>query len=102
MYHPQIGLLGLQIIWTTDSTEALKHARSDKKIMAATDSHFLNILDMLIEVTTKELAKIERRKYETLITIHLHQRDIFHALVRINYAITSLEVLSFYWLLICT
>ncbi len=58
--------------------------------MAATDAHFLNILDMLIEVTTKELAKIERRKYETVITIHLHQRDIFHALVRINKLIMQL------------
>ncbi len=56
--------------------------------MAATDAHFLNILDMLIEVTTKELAKIERRKYETVITIHLHQRDIFHALVRIKFVYT--------------
>ena len=77
----QIGLLGLQVIWTQDANEALKNARTDKKIMQATDSHFLNILDMLIELTTKELTKIERRKFETLITIHLHQRDIFHALV---------------------
>lgn len=77
----QIGLLGLQVIWTQDANEALKNARTNKKIMQATDNHFLNILDMLIELTTKELTKIERRKFETLITIHLHQRDIFHALV---------------------
>ena len=49
--------------------------------MQATDNSFQEILDMLIEVTTKNLSKIERRKFETLITIHLHQRDIFHALV---------------------
>ena len=49
--------------------------------MQATDNHFLNILDTLIEVTTQNLSKIERRKFETLITIHLHQRDIFHDLV---------------------
>ena len=82
--HLQIGLLGLQVIWTTAATEALKNARSDKKIMQATDDHFQEILDMLIDVTTKELTKIERTKFETLITIHLHQRDIFHALVKIN------------------
>ena len=62
-------------------TVALKNARTDKKIMQATDNHFLNILDTLIEVTTQNLSKIERRKFETLITIHLHQRDIFHDLV---------------------
>ena len=77
----QIGLLGLQVIWTTAATDALKNARSDKKIMQATDDHFQEILDTLIDVTTKELTKIERTKFETLITIHLHQRDIFHALV---------------------
>lgn len=84
----QIGLLGLQVIWTTEATEALKNARSDKKIMQATDDHFQEILDMLIEMTTKELTKIERTKFETLITIHLHQRDIFHALVSLSESIS--------------
>ena len=78
-----MGLLGIQIIWTSAATLALKNARTDKKIMADTDSQFQVMLDSLIEVTTKELSKIERTKFETLITIHLHQRDIFHALVSI-------------------
>uniref|UniRef100_A0A1X7T5Z5 Uncharacterized protein n=1 Tax=Amphimedon queenslandica TaxID=400682 RepID=A0A1X7T5Z5_AMPQE len=65
-----------------DSTNALKNAQSDKKIMAATDQAFLDVLNSLIEMTTQELNKIDRVKYETLITIHLHQRDIFNDLVR--------------------
>lgn len=71
------------MIWTSEATVALKNARSDKKIMQATDDHFLEILDTLIEMTTKDLSKIDRTKFETLITIHLHQRDIFHALVSV-------------------
>lgn len=56
-------------------------ARSDKKIMAKTDEHFLEILNSLIDMTTKNLNKIDRVKFETLITIHLHQKDIFNDLV---------------------
>ena len=51
--------------------------------MANTDQQFLEMLNDLIDVTTQSLAKIVRRKFETLITIHLHQRDIFHDLVRV-------------------
>lgn len=76
-----MGILGVQFLWTRDAEIALSNARSDKKIMASTDMKFLDILNALIDVTTQNLSKIDRRKFETLITIHLHQRDIFHDLV---------------------
>ncbi|XP_072296528.1 dynein axonemal heavy chain 8-like [Eucyclogobius newberryi] len=81
-FQAQVGLLGIQMLWTRDAEEALKMADFDKEIMAVTKKKFMTLLSTLIKQTTCDLTKFDRVKFETLVTIHVHQSDIFNDLVK--------------------
>ena len=46
--------------------------------MSVADDKFLGLLTELIARTLCDLGSLERLKFETLVTLHVHQRDIFH------------------------
>ena len=93
-FQAQVAILGVQMVWTRDAENALLSCRQDKKIMGETNNKFLDILNLLIQQTTKNLDKRERLKYETMITIHMHQRDIFDQICKLNVK----NILDFEWL----
>ncbi|XP_058810344.1 dynein axonemal heavy chain 8 [Phymastichus coffea] len=80
----QVGLLAIQVLWTQQSEIALVSSKKDRTIMKRTNQFFLDLLNRMIEVTVKDLTSYARLKYEALITIHVHQRDIFDVLCRLR------------------
>jgi len=83
-YCAQVCLLGLQLNWTKDVTDALAKAKSDKSIMNVTSKKINGILADLISGTAKDMTKLRRTNIETLITIQVHQKDIMDSLVRLK------------------
>ncbi|KAB0796033.1 hypothetical protein PPYR_10094 [Photinus pyralis] len=80
----QAGLVGVQLLWTKEAEIAIRKSRVDKIIMKATNQRFLDILNDLIDLTSKDLTKMQRTRYETMVTIHVHQRDIFDDMVQLK------------------
>jgi len=79
------------MLWTPDSETALQNAKEDRKIVQVTNGRFMEILNMFISQTTQHLSKFDRVKFETLITIHVHQRDIFDDLVKYKFLFLTIK-----------
>uniref|UniRef100_A0A1I8HIQ5 DHC_N1 domain-containing protein n=2 Tax=Macrostomum lignano TaxID=282301 RepID=A0A1I8HIQ5_9PLAT len=79
----QAGHVALQLLWTSQSEEAVTQAKSDRKIMQQTSDRFQAILTDLIGATTsQDLPKLQRARAEALVTLQLHLRDSFEELLR--------------------
>jgi dynein heavy chain len=100
-YPAQVGLLCLQIMWTTICEEALTNSKTDKKAMATANQKVSEILATLIEFTTQDLSKMDRVKYETFITIQVHHKDVFEKLYKSHLKTPQdfewLKQCRFYW-----
>lgn len=80
-YPAQVTLLIIQVVWTAWAEQALRTARQDKKAMTGTLRRINGLLSTLVAITTQDLSKRQRTSIETLVTIHVHQRDVFEELV---------------------
>lgn len=89
----QAGLIGIQLLWTKEAEIALKRARFDRILMKITNQRFLDLLNSLIDLTSKDLTKMQRIRFETMVTIHVHQRDIFDNICKLKVK----SLLDFEW-----
>ncbi|CAK0855452.1 unnamed protein product [Prorocentrum cordatum] len=81
----QVCLLGIQLVWTADFEDALiRMSRDkDKTIMGSTSKKFIQMLTDLVGMCLTDLgSKMNRTKFETLVTVHVHQKDLFQEVAK--------------------
>jgi dynein heavy chain len=72
----------IQTIWVLIAEGGLEEARQDKSAMPFAQRHINRILRELVMLTTKALTSLQRTKLETVITLQVHQKDVFDYLVQ--------------------
>ena len=95
----QFALLGLQVSWTLQVTEALSKAKSNKQIMVESNKFQLSVLQDLSSWCLEDLGtRMNRIKIETLVTIQVHQRDVFVDLTKLFKERKLTDANDFEWL----
>ncbi|EUD70891.1 hypothetical protein YYG_04015 [Plasmodium vinckei petteri] len=75
----QVALICLQVMWTNDIEKCINKYHSEKNILKVTNKKINYIMSELVNICLSDLGtKFNRTKYETLVTIHVHQRDLFN------------------------
>jgi len=95
----QFALLGIQLNWTLQCQTALEKCKSSKGVMADTNKTQQAILSELSSWCLTDLgSKMNRTKIETLVTIHVHQKDVFADLVKLYKERKITDANDFEWL----
>ena len=84
-YQSQIALLGVQMIWTQKVQEVLEKI-SKEKSSGDLEKKRKEINEMLTKLSgmclNEDMTRIGRTKIETLVTIHVHQKDLYDEIVQ--------------------
>eukprot|EP00658_Telonema_sp_P-2_P083320 TRINITY_DN8993_c0_g2_i1.p1 TRINITY_DN8993_c0_g2~~TRINITY_DN8993_c0_g2_i1.p1 ORF type:complete len:4024 (-),score=1669.66 TRINITY_DN8993_c0_g2_i1:145-12216(-) len=103
-YPAQITLLVLQFLWTSDVTEFIlakgamksKSSKDNKMLVEATTAKINSVKKFLVDLTTNPTLenkdKRVRTNVETLITIQVHQEEVFTTLKKVS------DITNFDWL----
>eukprot|EP01065_Artemidia_motanka_P049557 TRINITY_DN8237_c0_g2_i2.p1 TRINITY_DN8237_c0_g2~~TRINITY_DN8237_c0_g2_i2.p1 ORF type:complete len:4421 (+),score=1611.35 TRINITY_DN8237_c0_g2_i2:1465-13263(+) len=94
LYHQpaQAVLVGVQILWSMDVTEWISASKQERPLKARElgredrkgEGRLNALLTCLINTTKEQLAAKDRTNVETLITVHIHQLEIWHRTILAN------------------
>jgi dynein heavy chain len=77
-YTPQVALLGVQAMWTQKITEGLERtAKNEKGAMEQKRKEIQQMMELFTSMCLENLSSsIIRQSIETIVTVHVHHRDI--------------------------
>jgi len=91
----QVAQLGIQLIWTRDVTEALRHSEVDRKVMSKTKQSISDLLSLILGLVTVNASAVDRIKFESLTILQTHYKDTFNDMVSwyqyVNFISTTTE-----------
>ena len=95
----QFALLSVQLMWSYETQTALEQCRIKKNIMKENSQRQMQVMSEMSSWCLQDLGtSVNRRKIETLVTVHLHQRDIAQELMQLVRAKKVLDANDFDWL----
>jgi dynein heavy chain len=95
----QFALLGIQFNWTLQCQTALEKCKTSKGAMSECNKTQNAVLAELSSWCLQDLkTKMNRTKIETLVTIHVHQKDVFNDLTKLYKERKIQDATDFEWL----
>jgi dynein heavy chain len=95
----QFALLAIQIMWTYETQTALEQCKTKKNAMKDNSQRQLQVLSEMSSWCLQDLdTKVNRKKIETLVTVHVHQRDIAQELYQLVRSKKVHDANDFDWL----
>lgn len=95
----QFALLAVQLMWTYETQNALENCQMKKNAMRENSQKQLQVLAEMSSWCLQDLGtKVNRKKIETLVTVHVHQRDIAQELMQLVRSKKVHDANDFDWL----
>ncbi len=95
----QFALLAVQLMWTYETQNALENCQIKKNVMKENSQRQLQVLSEMSSWCLQDLGtSVNRKKIETLVTVHVHQRDIAQELMHLVRSKKVHDANDFDWL----